>query len=73
MPFDITKTRLQNLKSTEKLPGTTSMMISIAKAEGVRALWKGFLPTYCRIGPHTVLTFMFNEQFAKLYREYFMD
>lgn len=75
MPFDITKTRIQNRKSSNagKLPGMFSVMFNIARTEGFRALWKGFWPTYCRIGPHTVITFMFNEQFARLYRLYFMQ
>ncbi|XP_001605289.1 mitochondrial 2-oxoglutarate/malate carrier protein-like isoform X1 [Nasonia vitripennis] len=74
MPFDITKTRIQNRKSTDgKLPGMFGVMFDIARTEGFRALWKGFWPTYCRIGPHTVITFMFNEQFARLYRLYFMQ
>ncbi|XP_015431883.1 PREDICTED: mitochondrial 2-oxoglutarate/malate carrier protein-like [Dufourea novaeangliae] len=68
MPFDITKTRIQNLKSAGKTPSMIVMMASIMKTEGVVALWKGFWPTYCRIGPHTVLTFIINEQIVKLYR-----
>ncbi|KYN04269.1 PREDICTED: mitochondrial 2-oxoglutarate/malate carrier protein-like [Cyphomyrmex costatus] len=70
MPFDITKTRIQNMKSTEKPPGMISVMMSIAKNEGMGALWKGFWPTYCRIGPHTVLTLVINEQLMRLYRTY---
>lgn len=50
-------------------PGMFKMMITIAKAEGVKALWKGFWPTYCRIGPHTVITFIVNEQIAQFYRQ----
>ncbi|XP_011873179.1 PREDICTED: mitochondrial 2-oxoglutarate/malate carrier protein-like [Vollenhovia emeryi] len=73
MPFDITKTRIQNMKSTGKLPGMISVMASIAKNEGIRSLWKGFWPTYCRIGPHTVLTLVINEQLMHLYRIYFQQ
>ncbi|XP_011698057.1 PREDICTED: mitochondrial 2-oxoglutarate/malate carrier protein-like [Wasmannia auropunctata] len=71
MPFDIAKTRIQNMKTTEKLPGMISVMMSIAKNEGIKYLWKGFWPTYCRIGPHTVLTLVINEQLMRLYRKYF--
>lgn len=35
--------------------------------EGVFSLWKGFTPYYARLGPHTVLTFVFLEQFRILY------
>ncbi|XP_029038423.1 mitochondrial 2-oxoglutarate/malate carrier protein-like [Osmia bicornis bicornis] len=72
MPFDVAKTRVQNIKTTKKPPGLVPMMVSIARNEGIMALWKGFLPTYCRIGPHTVLTLLFNEQITKLYRRYMM-
>lgn len=58
------------MKITEKLPGMVTVMMSIAKNEGIGALWKGFWPTYCRIGPHTVLTFIINEQLMNLYRLY---
>ncbi|XP_076657298.1 mitochondrial 2-oxoglutarate/malate carrier protein [Halictus rubicundus] len=73
MPFDIAKTRIQNLKSTGKPPGMLTVLLSIIKTEGVTALWKGFLPTYCRIGPHTVLTLIINEQIVKLYRQYLAE
>uniref|UniRef100_A0A914HJL6 Mitochondrial 2-oxoglutarate/malate carrier protein n=1 Tax=Globodera rostochiensis TaxID=31243 RepID=A0A914HJL6_GLORO len=36
--------------------------------EGIFALWKGFLPYYMRLGPHTVLTFIILEQMNALYR-----
>ncbi|XP_012256246.2 mitochondrial 2-oxoglutarate/malate carrier protein-like [Athalia rosae] len=66
MPFDIAKTRIQNLKVAVKAPSMISVMSKTAQQEGISALWKGFLPTYCRIGPHTVLTFMINEQLSKI-------
>ncbi|XP_026828450.1 mitochondrial 2-oxoglutarate/malate carrier protein [Ooceraea biroi] len=70
MPFDVTKTRIQNMKITGKPPGMIAVMLSIGKNEGLGALWKGFWPTYCRIGPHTVLTLIVNEQLMRFYRMY---
>ncbi|XP_015517358.2 mitochondrial 2-oxoglutarate/malate carrier protein-like [Neodiprion virginianus] len=72
MPFDIAKTRIQNLKVSVKPPSMMSVITKTAQQEGITALWKGFVPTYCRIGPHTVLTFMINEQLTKLSRQYFV-
>ncbi|KAL6423875.1 hypothetical protein ACFW04_010367 [Cataglyphis niger] len=69
MPFDVTKTRIQNMK-VAKPPGMIAVMMSIAKNEGITSLWKGFFPTFCRIGPHTVLTLVINEQLMHLYRTY---
>ena len=42
------------------------------KAEGFFSLWKGFTPYYARLGPHTVLTFIFLEQMNKDYKKYVM-
>jgi solute carrier family 25 oxoglutarate transporter 11 len=39
----------------------------IVRQEGVLALWRGFIPYYSRLGPHTVLTFIFMEQLKTLY------
>ncbi|KAK6028264.1 hypothetical protein OSTOST_05688, partial [Ostertagia ostertagi] len=51
------------------LPSTESgmkFMFQLLKKESVR-LWKGFTPYYMRLGPHTVLTFIFLEQFNRAY------
>ena len=40
---------------------------TIVAKEGVLALWKGFLPYFSRLGPHTVLTFIFMEQLNAAY------
>lgn len=39
----------------------------VMRNEGVFALWKGFTPYYMRLGPHTVLTFIFLEQMNAAY------
>ena len=36
--------------------------------QGFFSLWKGFTPYYFRLGPHTVLTFIFLEQMNKAYK-----
>ena len=47
------------------------VFLRVIRQEGVFALWKGFTPYYFRIGPHTVLTFVFLEQFQRLARQHF--
>eukprot|EP00921_Rhytidocystis_pertsovi_P003687 GHVQ01006411.1.p1 GENE.GHVQ01006411.1~~GHVQ01006411.1.p1 ORF type:complete len:466 (-),score=96.56 GHVQ01006411.1:425-1744(-) len=37
-------------------------MTLISREEGIRALWRGFLPYFCRGGTHTVLMFVLLEQ-----------
>lgn len=73
MPVDIAKTRIQNMKIVNGLPeykGTMDVFGKVIKREGFFALWKGFTPYYARLGPHTVLTFIFLEQMNKSYQEY---
>lgn len=74
MPVDIAKTRIQNMKTLpEGKPeyrGTIDVLGKIIRQEGLLALWKGFTPYYCRLGPHTVLTFIFLEQMNSYYNRY---
>lgn len=74
MPVDIAKTRLQNMKvSTDgkaEYRGTIDVLSRVVRQEGPLALWKGFTPYFCRLGPHTVLTFIFLEQMNSAYNQY---
>jgi len=75
MPVDIMKTRIQNMKTVNGVPeysGALDVLGKVVKNEGVFALWKGFIPYYFRLGPHTVLTFIFLEQMNTFYRGKFM-
>ncbi|XP_076459736.1 mitochondrial dicarboxylate carrier-like [Babylonia areolata] len=60
MPLDVMKTRMMNAA-----PGQYSSLMhcamDIAK-NGPMGFFKGFLPAFVRLGPHTVLTFIFFEQ-----------
>ena len=47
--------------------GVVDVFTRVIKHEGFFSLWKGFLPYYFRLGPHTVLTFIFVEQCKRLY------
>ncbi|KAJ8983339.1 hypothetical protein NQ317_003144 [Molorchus minor] len=66
LPVDIVKTRIQNAKGGVT-GGPVAVLMNIVRAEGVSALWTGFLPYYLKLGPHTVLTFVFLEQLNRLY------
>uniref|UniRef100_T1JNF0 Mitochondrial 2-oxoglutarate/malate carrier protein n=1 Tax=Strigamia maritima TaxID=126957 RepID=T1JNF0_STRMM len=70
MPVDIAKTRIQNMKIVNGVPeytGAIDVLTKVVKNEGIFALWKGFTPYYARLGPHTVLTFIFLERLNAFY------
>ncbi|CAD5113587.1 DgyrCDS2750 [Dimorphilus gyrociliatus] len=60
MPLDVLKTRLMNAP-----PGTYSSIGHCAKdilKAGPSGFFKGFVPAFVRLGPHTIITFIFFEQ-----------
>ncbi|XP_076632563.1 mitochondrial 2-oxoglutarate/malate carrier protein [Colletes latitarsis] len=74
MPVDIAKTRIQNMKVVDGKPefkGAIDVIVRVCRNEGLFSLWKGFFPYYARLGPHTVLTFIFLEQMNTMYKTYF--
>jgi len=59
------------MKITDGKPeytGSADVLLKVVKNEGIFALWKGFTPYYARLGPHTVLTFIFLEQMNGWYK-----
>jgi len=73
MPVDIAKTRIQNMQVIDGKPeyrNAFDVWSRVINKEGIFALWKGFTPSYLRIGPHTVLMFIFLEKLTSLYSVY---
>lgn len=73
MPVDIVKTRIQNMKMIDGKPeykGALDVLTQVIRKEGFFSLWKGFTPYYARLGPHTVLTFIFLEQMNYAYKKH---
>ncbi|XP_071545740.1 mitochondrial 2-oxoglutarate/malate carrier protein-like [Panulirus ornatus] len=73
MPVDIAKTRIQNMKMIDGKPeyrGAVDVLSKVVRNEGFFSLWKGFTPYYMRLGPHTVLTFVFLEQMNIMYKKH---
>lgn len=72
LPFDLIKTRLQNMKP---LPGTTQLPYNgvldcaskILKNEGFFAFWRGFGAFYGRCAPHAMIILLTREQIMKAY------
>ncbi len=64
-PVDVIKTRVMSDKDHK---GIVKLVTDITKHEGLRWMFKGWVPSFIRVGPHTVLTFLFLEQHKKVYR-----
>lgn len=74
MPVDIAKTRLQNMKIVDGKPeyrGTVDVLLRVVKHEGFLCLWKGFMPYFARLGPHTIITFILLEQLNIAYKKHY--
>nr|KAJ3422580.1 Mitochondrial oxaloacetate carrier protein [Polyrhizophydium stewartii] len=71
-PFDVASTRMYNQHSAPDGRGGVlyknglDCLVKTVRAEGPSALYKGFFAHYLRLGPHTVLTFVFFEQLRRL-------
>ncbi|EGC28822.1 hypothetical protein DICPUDRAFT_43741 [Dictyostelium purpureum] len=65
-PLDVIKTRVMNSPKLETgepvYRGTIDCLTKTLKQEGPGAFYKGFGPYFMRLGPQTILTFIFVEQ-----------
>ncbi len=50
--------------------GAVDVVVTVVRRDGLRALWRGFLPFYARLGPHTTLSLMLLEQLRRAHREW---
>eukprot|EP00656_Telonema_subtile_P046115 TRINITY_DN52460_c0_g1_i1.p1 TRINITY_DN52460_c0_g1~~TRINITY_DN52460_c0_g1_i1.p1 ORF type:complete len:278 (+),score=47.24 TRINITY_DN52460_c0_g1_i1:145-978(+) len=69
-PLDVATTRLMNQPTVngkgQLYEGVIDCLGKTVKAEGASGLMKGWLAQYLRLGPHTILTFIFLEQVKSL-------
>lgn len=61
---------MKTIDGKPEYKGGADVLMRVVRNEGVFALWKGFTPYYARLGPHTVLTFIFLEQLNSAYNTY---
>lgn len=66
-PVDVIKTRVMSAKEHE---GLLRLLARIWRAEGFSWVFRGWVPSFIRLGPHTVATFLFLEQHKKIYRSF---
>ncbi|RPB27999.1 mitochondrial carrier [Terfezia boudieri ATCC MYA-4762] len=65
-PVDVVKTRV--MVGQGKGVGVLSVLKTTVRKEGLRWVFRGWVPSFARLGPHTILTFIFMEQHKKLWR-----
>ncbi|PQE04846.1 mitochondrial dicarboxylate carrier protein [Rutstroemia sp. NJR-2017a BBW] len=64
-PVDVIKTRIM---SSHESKGLAKLLTDVYKVEGVGWMFRGWVPSFIRLGPHTIATFLFLEQHKKIYR-----
>jgi len=64
-PLDVVKTKMMNMRNQE-YSSNLDCYTKTFNGGGIRAFYKGFLPYYLRLGPHTIITFLALEQLSKL-------
>ena len=58
-PVDVIKTRYQNTPAHLGIYSSVfDCFLKSFKAEGIYGLYKGFLPNWMRLGPHSVISFI---------------
>jgi dicarboxylate transporter 10 len=65
-PVDVIKTRVMGSTDQKSI---VKIVTDITRAEGLRWVFKGWVPSFIRVGPHTILTFLALEQHKKMYRK----
>ncbi|KAK9474244.1 mitochondrial carrier domain-containing protein [Dipodascopsis tothii] len=64
-PVDVVKTRIMNAK--DKQHSALTILRDAVRSEGILFAFRGWLPAFVRLGPHTIVTFIVLEQ-LKIYR-----
>jgi Mitochondrial carrier protein len=65
-PLDVIKTRYMSDKQG-KYTSPVHCLVTTFREEGVRGFFRGWMPAYWRLGPHTVLSFMLMEHVRKYF------
>ncbi|KAI5961279.1 DIC1 [Candida theae] len=63
-PADVVKTRIMNSKGSGQ--NAISIFKNAVSQEGVGFMFRGWLPAFIRLGPHTIVTFLVLEQLRGL-------
>jgi dicarboxylate transporter 10 len=72
-PLDVVKTRIMNAHGKDDIRRPLKMMKYMVQHEGVGSLFRGWMPAFIRLGPHTIVTFIVLEQLKDWHRQYHQD
>lgn len=71
LPADMAKTQVQQMivgpDGTRAYRGPLDVIVKMVSQQGLFSLWRGFIPYYLRLGPHTIISFMVLEQLNNLF------
>lgn len=67
-PVDVVKTRIMSASS--KGEGIMPLLTGIYQKEGLTWMFRGWVPSFVRLGPHTIATFLILEQHKRLWRQF---
>lgn len=69
-PADVIKTRMMNQATNKEgrvnYTNSYDCLVKTVRVEGLRALWKGFLPTWARLGPWQFVFWVSYEKFRRI-------
>ncbi|KAF4377644.1 hypothetical protein G4B88_006924 [Cannabis sativa] len=66
-PADVVKTRMMNqIEGVVVYRNSYDCLVKTVKIEGLKALWKGFFPTWARLGPWQFVFWVSYEKFRKI-------
>ncbi|KAJ5688741.1 Mitochondrial dicarboxylate transporter [Penicillium macrosclerotiorum] len=69
-PVDVIKTRIMTASPAESRGHSMiGLLRDICRKEGLAWTFRGWVPSFIRLGPHTIATFIFLEEHKKLYRK----
>ncbi|KAI8994719.1 mitochondrial carrier domain-containing protein [Pilobolus umbonatus] len=68
-PLDVVKTRIMSAHSHDARH-SIRIMKSMVQTEGVASLFRGWMPAFVRLGPHTIVTFIVLEQLKTWHKSY---
>ncbi|GAN02968.1 conserved hypothetical protein [Mucor ambiguus] len=68
-PLDVVKTRIMSAHLHDNRH-PIKIMAHMIRSEGVGSLFRGWMPAFVRLGPHTIVTFIVLEQLKEWHKSY---